>query len=203
LAKAGKLGDAPRAHETWPINYAPDEGKGAAKWEPAKHLYQKLECGKDGIIPRVAGQVDYENRWTALAVDAVKTVLLARVWAPSVDEKINTATLKVRRNLKLKHTRMHADLYLCEDGTLIVWPEWAERSRNLPDRVTRDNWKLFWPIVRDVVRLYLLEDEARTRDFFKAAAGSGYDAKKGWDANVFNHGVMRSVKDALASLSER
>jgi hypothetical protein len=45
-AKAGKLGDEPRYHETFPMNYAPDAGKGASKWEAAKELYQKLGCGK-------------------------------------------------------------------------------------------------------------------------------------------------------------
>ena len=66
-AEAGKLGDEPRFHETWPINYAPDASKGASKWEAANKLYQKLECGKDATHSRVAGQVSYDDRWTELA----------------------------------------------------------------------------------------------------------------------------------------
>ena len=79
---ASKLGDAPHRHETWPINYAPDTGEGASKWKPARELYEKLECGKEGVIPRIAGKVDYENRWTKVAKIGVQAALIAKRHAP-------------------------------------------------------------------------------------------------------------------------
>jgi len=91
LAEPGRLGDAPRLHETWPINYAPDAGKGASKWEAARELYQKLGCGRDAIIQRIAGQVNPEDRWTKLAVDGVRAARLAKLKASWVDEKIKGA----------------------------------------------------------------------------------------------------------------
>src|SRR5258708_3954095 len=74
----GKMGDATHFHETWPMEYAQDAGKGASKWETAKKLYEKFGCGKDARVRRVAGQVDLENRWTELADCGVGAALLAR-----------------------------------------------------------------------------------------------------------------------------
>jgi hypothetical protein len=206
LAEAGKLGDAPRFHETWPINYAPDAGKGASKWEAAKELYHKLGCGKDAIVARIAGQVNYGNLWTALAIDGVRAALLAKHSAISwVDEKIKNAKWRAPMTYPTcGRAKIQCDYYLCQDGQVIAWPAWAERSKGLPDKLTSDNWTRFLPVVRELVRIYLLQDEKRMRRYLTEALPkeSRYELKK-WDANIFNNELMGKVKGALKSIASR
>jgi hypothetical protein len=205
-AEAGKLGDEPRFHETWPINYAPDASKGASKWEAANGLYRKLGCGKNAIIKRIPGQVDYHNRWTALAVDGVGAALLARDKAASwVDEKIKNAKWREHRTSQPHgHTKIEWDYYLCQDGHLIAWPAWAERSKGLPDKLTSDNWKEFLPVVRELVRIYLLMDEKIMSEYLTAALPQDqrYEVKK-WDASIFNRELMNHVRTKLETLAFR
>ena len=203
-AEAGKLGDEPRFHETWPINYAPDASKGASKWEATNGLYRKLGCGKNAIIKRIPGQVDYHNRWTALAVDGVGAALLARHKAASwVDEKIKNAKWREHRVYPTRgRTKIECIYYLCQDGQVIAWPAWAERSKSLPDKLTSDNWKQFLPVVRELVRIYLEQDENRMREYLKAAAPHLYAGQE-WDAEIFNNELMDKLTGALKSLATR
>lgn len=225
LAEAGKLGNAPRLHETWPINYAPDEGNGASKWEAAKKLYRKLGCSEEATIKRIVGRVDYRNRWTALAADAVRAGLLAKEKATWVDEKIEGATLTVHRcdEVRMKQgvwsatfvgtkgrervgrATIECDYYLCRDGRVIAWPAWAEQSRELPDRLTRDNWQQFLPVVRELVRVYLLHDEKTRHEYFKASVPKKmeYVEQTEWDAFIFNNFLMKKVKRALGNWASR
>lgn len=226
LAEAGKLGDAPRGHETWPINYAPDAGKGASKWKAAKSLYGKLGCGEDVIFTRVASKVDYRNRWTALAVDGVRAALLAKQNASAwVDERIKTATFTVhiwrqlqvkqgdwsaqfvraKREERLGRAKIECDYHLCRDGSVIAWPAWAEKSKSLPDRLTSNNWQRFLPVVRQLVRIFLQQDEKRMHEYLKASVPKKmeYVEKKGWDAFIFDNFLMKKVKSALESLGSR
>jgi hypothetical protein len=177
----------------------------------AKELYRKLGCGKDAIITRIAGQVSYENRWTELAEGGVRSALLAKHKAAWVDEKIKDAKLTGRYKHRHGHKILIRDFYLCRDGWLIVWPAWAEQSRQLPDKLTSDNWREFLPIVRELVRIYLFEDEKRTREYLEAAAprraaqkyGPDDSRKNAWDADTFNNLLSKKVKSALKSLASR
>ena len=203
--KAGKLGDEPRYHETFPMNYAPDAGTGASKWEAAKQLYQELGCGKDATIVRVASQVSYENMWTELAECGKGAALLARHNAQSwVDEKIKNAKWWEHRAYPTRgRTKIECTYYLCQDGQVIAWPAWAERSKRVPDKLTGDNWTQFLPVVRELVRIYL-DDEKVMREYLTAALPkkSRYEVRK-WDANIFNNELMDKVESALKSLASR
>jgi hypothetical protein len=225
LAEAGKLGNAPCFHETWPINYAPDAGKGASKWETVKKLYRNLGCGKDAKIPRRAGRVDYQNRWTALAYDGVRSALLAKEKAARVRETIKGATLKIHRcdEVRMKQGNFRAaslrtkgqervgrmtiecDYYLFRDGHVIAWPAWAEKSRSLPDTLTGENWQEFLPVVGELVRIYLLPNEKARHEYFKASVPKKmeYVEQKEWDAFFFDNFLMKKVKGALKSLASR
>jgi hypothetical protein len=226
VAKAGKLADAPRYHEDWPINYAPDASKGASKWEAAKKLYQKLECGKNAPIPRIAGRVSYENRWTELAEAGVRAALVAKLNASAwVDEKIKAATLTVHRvdEIQMKQgawsagfvgtkaeermgrTKIECDYHLCRDGSVVAWPAWSEKSKSLPDSLKSDNWQRFLPVLTELVRIFLLQDEKRMHEYLKASVPKKmeYDEKKGWDAFIFDNFLMKKVKGALESLASR
>jgi hypothetical protein len=203
LAKAGKLADAPRYHEDWPINYAPDAGEGASKWEAAKKIYQKLGCGKDAPIQRIAGQVSYENRWTELAEAAVRAALLPKLNASWVDKKIKDAkeswhwTHRPYGRIKIEY-----DCYFCRDGWVIAWPSWAQQSRGLPDKLRSSNWQEFLLVIRELVRIFLYQDEKRMREYLNAAGGDDL-RKSAWDADVFNNLLMKKVKRALKSLACR
>ena len=201
LAEAGKLGDAPRGFETWPINYAPDASKGASKWEHARSLYQQLLCGEDAAICRVAGQVSYDNRWTALANDGVKAALLAKVTAREWDERMKNAKRRFRYDGKFGRVKMVCHYFVGADGRVIEWPEWAEKCRALPDKLIKENRTEFLPIIRELVRLYMRSDEKLMREFQFAV--DGQNASQEWDARAFNNGVMRKVRDALESLARR
>lgn len=201
LAEAGKLGDAPRHFETWPINYAPDVGIGASKWEAAKSLYRQLGCGRAGFVSRDAWRGDYKQDWTALVMDALKAAQLAKHRVPWVDERKAKAILRHHIEVTHRATTVVCDYYLCDDGQVIVWPGWAEDCRDTPDTLTRDNWKQFLPVIRELVRLYLLADESQMRKLQVRAAGVVKSDK--WDAAVFNDGVMKATKDALESVANK
>jgi len=205
-AKAGKLGHEPRYHETFPMNYAPDAGKGASKWEAAEQFYQELGCGKDATIARVASQVSYENMWTELAECGKGAALLARHNAHSwVDEKIKNAKWREPRAYPTRgRTKIECTYYLCQDGQVIAWPAWAERSKRLPDKLTGDNWTQFLPVVRELVRIYLLGDEKVMREYLTAALPKKrrHEVKR-WDANIFNNDLMDKVENALKSMASR
>jgi hypothetical protein len=92
LAKAGKLADAPRYHEDWPINYAPDAGPGAIAWQQARERYEQLQCGKDAAISRTR-RGEQQSEWRELADLGVKSALLAKHNAAQkgIAEKIKNA----------------------------------------------------------------------------------------------------------------
>ena len=205
LAEPGRLGDAPRLHETWPIEYAPDVSTGASKWETAKDLYQKLRCGKDAIITRIAGQVNPKDQWTELAEGGVRAALLAKHNAAAwVYEKIGNAKKSWHRiDRPYGHTKIECDYYLYRDAMVIAWPAWAERSRELPNKLNTDTWRKFWPVVLELVRIYLLGDEQRTREYLKAAKRDLYDEKKGWNSFIFDNYLAKKLKGALESLASR
>lgn len=201
LAKAGKLGNVARYCETWPINYAPDASTGASKWAAAKELYHQLHCGQETVLFRIAGQVSYDNWWTKLAVDGLKAALLAQNDAPWVDEQIINATLTVRATLTHARTPLTADYYLLPNDRVVVWPVWAEQCRNLPGKLMKDTVSKFLPVIRQLVRLYLIEDPQRMLEHLNAIAGKG--VIKAWDSDVFNNDVMPRIKDALGALAAR
>jgi hypothetical protein len=202
LARAGKLdGTAPRNHETWPINYAPDASKGASKWEAAKELYQKLGCGGDACFVRIAGQMSWSDRWTKLVECGVRAALLAKHKATWVDEQIRKPKLCVHSETWQGRTNIEGDYYLCRNGEVIVWPSWAEQSRGLPDKLTGENWKDFLTVVRLLVRIYLIEDPNRMLEYLNAVTGNNRLSE--WNSDVFNNAVMPRIKDALETLAKR
>jgi len=155
------------------MEYAPDAGKGASKWETAKKLYEKFGCGKDARVRRVAGQVDSENRWTELADCGVRAALLARHNAHSwVDKKIKDAKESWRWTQRpYGRKKIEYDCYLCRDAWVIAWPSSAQQSRGLPDKLMRSNWSEFLPVIRELVRIFLYQDEKRMREYLNAAGG--------------------------------
>jgi hypothetical protein len=200
LAKAGKLADAPRYHEDWPINYAPDAGPGASGWQQARELYEQLQCGKDAAISRTR-RGEQQSTWRELADLGVKSALLAKHNAAGkgIAEKIKNAKKSCHRiDRPYGHTKIERDYYLCQDGQVIIWPAWAEKSKVLPDKFTTETKPKFVPVVKELVRIYLVQDEEAMLKVLNAVSDKRVTK---WDSGIFNNKVWPYIDDALDTLA--
>jgi hypothetical protein len=199
LAKAGKLADAPRYHEDWPINYAPDAGPGASGWHQARERYEQLQCGKDAAISRRRrGQ---QSDFRELADLRVKSALLAKLNAAEkgIAEKIKNAKKSCHKIIRpYGHTKIECDYYLCQDGKIIIWPAWAEKSKVLPDKFTTETKPKFVPVVKELVRIYLVQDEEAMLKVLNAVSDKRVTK---WDSGIFNNKVWPYIDDALDTLA--
>ena len=145
--------------------------------------------------------MSYGDQWTKLVVDSLRAAWLARLYHSWVTEQKAKATAAHHVELRHGASILVCDYYLCGDGQVIEWPGWAEGCRDLPDKLTGKNHVMFLPIVRELVRLYLLVNEGAMRELQQAIEGQ--NASREWNATTVNHGVMRRVKDALVSLANK
>jgi hypothetical protein len=200
LARAGKLGEVPRYHEDWPINYAPDAGPGAFGWQQARELYERLQCGKDSAISRTR-RGEQQSMWRELADLGVKSALLAKHNAAEkgIDDKIKNSKKSYHRiDRPYGHTRIESDYYLSQDGQVIIWPDWAEKSKVLPAKFTTETKPKFLPIVKELVRIYLLQDKEAMLKVLNAVSDKRVSE---WDSGIFNKKVWPYIDDALDTLA--
>lgn len=143
LVIGGVLDDVLPRLDSLPLLYSVTAGNGAAKWIWARKLFKAKQVGEDASVLHGRSVDLCEKRtlqWRSLAEDAVAVARDASLEIAHFDELRRRAVASWPFAFKRvrAHYGLFGTLYLLDDDSVLIWPDWLEKCRGLPVKVKAD-----------------------------------------------------------------